>query len=131
MSDALEAAKSCNPDVLVMQGTDAGGHGLARGAGIITLLPEIADALNEANLGNTSLVVAGGIVEGRGAAACLAIGVTGVDVLRRTDGGISTVRTVVYDTLRGTTDWPERYDARSIINASYLDIQDGVITEEE
>lgn len=150
VSDALEAAKSCNPDMLVIQGADAGGHGLARGAGIITLLPEVVDALNEANLGNIALVAAGGIVEGRGAAACLAIGASGVamgtrflacneaslakgyqeDVLRRTDGGVSTVRTVVYDTLRGTTDWPERYDARGIINASYLDVQDGVITEE-
>lgn len=150
VSDALEVAKSCNPDVLVIEGIDAGGHGLARSAGIITLLPEVADALNEANLGSIPLVAAGGIVEGRGAAACLAIGASAVvmgtrflacreanvaqgyqeDVLRRTDGGVSTVRSTVYDTLRGTTDWPERYDARGIINQSYLDVKDGVITEE-
>lgn len=150
VSDALETAKSCNPDVLVIQGTDSGGHGLARSAGIITVLPEVADALKEANLGSISLVAAGGIVEGRGAAACLTIGAGGVamgtrflackeatlakgyqeDVIRRTDGGVSTVRSVIYDTLRGTTAWPEHYDARGIINASYLDVKHGIVTQE-
>lgn len=44
--DALNVAKSeQRPDVLVLQGIDAGGHGLARGAGIISLLPEVDDGL--------------------------------------------------------------------------------------
>ncbi len=149
VSDAVEVAQSCQPDVLVIQGIDAGGHGLARGAGIISLLPEVADALAKINLAHIKLMAAGGIVEGRAMAACLILGADGVvlgtrllaseeatlakgyqdDVIRAKDGGISTVRSTVYDALRGTTGWPDRYNARGIINQSYLDARDGGITE--
>ena len=147
--DAIEVARSCHPDVLVVQGSDAGGHGLAHGAGIVSLLPEVADSLRGMGMGSIPLVAAGGIVEGRGAAACLALGGSGVvmgtrflaseeaniakgyqvDVLRTTDGGRNTVRTSVYDTLRGTV-WPRQYDGRGIINQSYLDAQNGMIIDE-
>lgn len=147
--DAIEVARSCHPDVLVVQGADAGGHGLAHGAGIVSLLPEVADSLRGMGMGSIPLVAAGGIVEGRGAAACLALGGSGVvmgtrflaskeaniakgyqvDVLRTTDGGRSTVRTSVYDTLRGTV-WPRQYGGRGIINQSYLDAQNGMIIDE-
>lgn len=150
VSDALEVARTCHPDVLVVQGTDAGGHGLDRGAGIISLLPEVADALSEAGIKNIFLVAAGGITEGRGTAACLALGASGVvmgtrflasneaeiakgyqdDVVRVIDGGVNTVRSDVYDTLRGTTGWPEHYGGRGIINQSYSDVKDGGITDE-
>ena len=33
VKDAVEVARACKLDVLVVQGTDAGGHGLAQGAG--------------------------------------------------------------------------------------------------
>ena len=149
VKDAIEVARSCHPDVLVVQGADAGGHGLVQGAGIVTLLPEVADSLRGIGMADIPLIAAGGIVEGRGSAACLALGGCGVvmgtrflasreasiakeyqdDILRMDDGGTSTVRTRVYDTLRGT-EWPSRYDGRGIINQSYLDAQDGMITDE-
>jgi nitronate monooxygenase len=145
VSDALQVARLCHPDVLVIQGADAGGHGLAQGAGIISLLPEVADALNEGGFGDIFLVAAGGVVEGRGTAACLALGADGVvmgtrflasceaniaegyqdDVLRANDGGLNTVRTTVYDQLRGITGWPSRFNGRGIINQSFLDVQNG------
>ena len=150
VSDALEIARICNPDVVVVQGTDGGGHGLQHGAGIITLVPEVADALDEAGHRNVSLVAAGGIIEGRGAAAALALGASGVcmgtrflackeaclakgyqdDVIRMKDGGINTIRSNVYDTLRGTTGWPAHYGGRGIVNQSYLDAQKGGVTDE-
>lgn len=150
VTDALEVAKLCYPDVLVVQGTDAGGHGLAQGAGIISLLPETADALEEVGMGHITLVAAGGIVEGRGTAACLALGASGVvmgtrflasseanvakgyqnDVLRSTDGGVNTARTSVYDQLRGTTGWPDIYNGRGILNESFVDARNGKTTEE-
>jgi nitronate monooxygenase len=150
VADAVEVAQTCSPDVLVVQGADAGGHGLAQGAGVVTLLPEVADALEEAGLGSIPLIAAGGIVEGRGAAACLALGAQGVvmgtrflaskeaniakgyqdDVLRTTDGGSSTARTGIYDTLRGTTGWPSRYNGRGILNQSFWDAQKDQSTEE-
>ncbi|KAG7007248.1 nitronate monooxygenase [Physcia stellaris] len=150
VAEALEITDLCNPDVLVIQGSDAGGHGLERGAGIIALLPEVADALKARGRSHINLVAAGGIVEGRGVAACLTLGAHGVvmgtrflaskeasiakgyqdDVLRSSDGGIKTVRSKVYDTLRGTTGWPARYGGRGIINQSYLDANDGEVTDE-
>ncbi|KAL9025220.1 MAG: hypothetical protein Q9196_005919 [Gyalolechia fulgens] len=150
VQDALDAAKLCNPEVIVVQGSDAGGHGLERGAGIITLFPETADALKEAGFEHVSLIAAGGIAEGRGVLACLALGAEGVvmgtrflasteaqiakgyqdTVLRARDGGVSTVRTKVYDILRGTTGWPQRIGGRGIINQSFLDAKDGNVTEE-
>lgn len=145
VTDALQVALECKPDVLVVQGSDAGGHGLARNAGIVSLLPEVADALKEAGMGKIPLVAAGGIVEGRGVAACLALGASGVvmgtrflacteanitkgyqdDVLRTQDGGSSTVRTILYDQLRGTLGWPGKYDGRGILNRSFSDAQKG------
>lgn len=150
VAEALDIADLCNPDVLVVQGSDAGGHGLERGAGIIALLPEVADALKVTGRSHINLVAAGGIVEGRGVAACLTLGAHGVvmgtrflaskeasvakgyqdDVLRSSDGGIRTVRSKIYDTLRGTTGWPARYGGRVIINQSYLDADDGKVTDE-
>ena len=72
--DAIEVAPSCHPDVLVVQGADAGGLGLAQGAGIVSLLPEVADSSRGIGMGNIPPVAAGGIVEGRRTAACLALG---------------------------------------------------------
>ncbi|MCJ1451015.1 hypothetical protein MMC28_001349 [Mycoblastus sanguinarius] len=143
--DALDVSRACRPDVLVVQGADAGGHGLAQGAGVVNLLPEAADALNDVGLGNIPLVAAGGIVEGRGIAACLVLGASGIamgtrflaskevdiakgyqdDVVRTKDGGVNTVRTDVYDSLRGTTGWPGKYNGRAIINQSFEDAQNG------
>ena len=148
--DAIEISRLCKPDVLVVQGIDAGGHGLERGAGIITLLPEVADALKEQGLEHIALVAAGGIVEGRGTAACLALGAGGVvmgtrflactevqiargyqdEIIRARDGGVNTVRSRVYDTLRGLTNWPGHYNGRGIINQSFLDATNGEVTEE-
>ena len=52
-------------------------------------------------------------------------------VLAAQDGGISTVRTSVYDTLRGTP-WPEKFNGRAIKNKSWHDAQEtgGQVTEE-
>lgn len=58
--------------------TDAGNPGLAQGAGIISLLPEIADAMKEVGSGENLIVAAGGIVEGRGAAAWIVLEAYGV-----------------------------------------------------
>ena len=149
ITDAVEVARTCYPDVLVVQGVDAGGHGQAQGAGIVSLFPEVADTLQGIGMKDIPLVAAGGIVEGRGAAACLALGACGIvmgtrflaskeatiakgyqgDVLRTTDGGRTTVRTSVYDTLRGT-EWPLPYNGRAIVNRSHSDAQNGMHVDE-
>ena len=145
--EAIEAVKSQHPpDVLVVQGIDAGGHGLKKGAGVISLLPEIADRLHEIGQ-DIPLVGAGGIADGRGVAAVLATGVAAgavmgtrflaskeaeiqrgyqEDVLRVADGGQNTVRTTLFDRLQGRDDWPDQYDGRAIVNASVRDDQAGM-----
>lgn len=147
---AIETAKLAKPDVLVIQGTDAGGHGLEIGAGIIVLLLEVADALEAMGLKDIALIAAGGIVDGRGAAAALTLGASGVclgtrflaseeaaiakgymnEVIRASDGGVNTARTKVYDQLRGTTQWPSHYNARGILNQSFHDHHAGMTFEE-
>lgn len=150
VADAVEVAKLARPDVLVVQGTDAGGHGLVSGAGIVSLLPEVADALDAAGISGVQLIAAGGVMEARGVAAALTLGAHGVclgtrflaseeiniangyrnEVVRASDGGANTLRTSLYDQLRGTTDWPRNYNARGILNKSYRDYNEGMTLEE-
>ncbi|PVH78514.1 inosine monophosphate dehydrogenase [Cadophora sp. DSE1049] len=148
--DAIEAAKLSNPpDVLVLQGIDAGGHGLAKGAGIVSLIPEVRDAMKTAGL-DIPIVAAGGIADGRGVAAALGLGAVGAvmgtrflaskegdiaagyqnEILRAQDGGQSTVRTPLFDALTGRNNWPVQFDGRSIVNGSTKDSDAGVPFEE-
>jgi nitronate monooxygenase len=149
VASALEVAQECKPDVLVVQGSDAGGHGLARSAGLMALLPETSDALADRGL-SIPLIGAGGIADARGVSAALALGASGVcmgtrflacpeaqisqgyrrAVLEAQDGGVNTARTNVYDHIRGTTEWPEIYNGRGVINKSYVDSEAGMSHEE-
>jgi nitronate monooxygenase len=138
------------PDVIVVQGAEAGGHGRAHdGMGLISLLPEIADVFAARGV-DIPLVAAGGIADGRGAAAAFALGASGVamgtrflatneariahgyqaEILRASEGGVSTTRTHLYNHLRGTFGWPEEYSPRTIINRSFVDFQTGRSFEE-
>jgi len=139
-----------HPDVIVVQGAEAGGHGRARdGLGLISLLPEVSDAL--ARKGSLiPLVAAGGIADGRGATAAMCLGASGIamgtrflaatearishgyqqEVVRANDGAVSTTRTLLYNHLRGTYGWPEEYSPRTIINQSFVEHQAGKAFEE-
>lgn len=141
--------------MFVIQGTDAGGHGLNRGAGIVSLVPETIDALQ--NLVTSKqiktmpdIVATGGIAEARGAAAAIVLGADGIcmgtrylasheaeiakgyqqEVVRASDGGQTTIRSSVYDELRGTTDWDSKYGGRGVTNKSYDDAISGMDFEE-
>lgn len=120
--------------------------GWDKGAGVISLIPETLDALEKAGIGNIALVAAGGISDGRAAAAALTLGAQGVvmgtrflaahetrvhpeyqaAVIAAQDGGQSTVRAKVFDELKGPNQWPKVYDGRSIHTASYDDLKQGV-----
>ena len=131
------------PDGIVVQGAEAGGHGRAKdGMGLMTLLPEISDAMTGSQI---PLFAAGGIADGRGVAAALCLGASGVvmgtrflaasearisrgyqnEVVRASDGAASTTRTLLYNRLRGTFGWPEEYSPRTIINKSFVEEQEG------
>jgi nitronate monooxygenase len=74
VQSAREAVED-GADVLVVQGTDAGGHQWARGSGLISFLPEITDMLADEFSGSQVQVIgAGGIMDGRGIAAAMVLG---------------------------------------------------------
>jgi nitronate monooxygenase len=117
-------------DIIVAQGTEAGGHGAARA--VLPLVPAIADAVAAAR-SDTVVLAAGGIADGRGLAAALMLGAEGVLVGSRfyasseslahprakervvAASGDDTVRTQIFDIARGI-DWPEPYTGRALIN---------------
>lgn len=125
--DALEAGA----DIIVAQGTEAGGHGARRAT--MTLVPEIGDLLTRESP-ETLLCAAGGIADGRGLAAALALGADGVvvgtrfwaaaEALVHPNVKAAGVQATGDDTLRtSTTDivrerhWPDRFDIRVVRNA--------------
>ena len=126
-----EHALDCAGDVIVAQGSEAGGHGETRST--FTLLPEIADLI-AARSAQTLLCAAGGVGDGRGLAAALMLGADGVlvgsrlwasqeaNVSKRMHAaalaatGDDTIRSQVMDLAR-KLDWPSRYTARVLRNA--------------
>jgi enoyl-[acyl-carrier protein] reductase II len=70
------AAVEAGCDIVVAQGTEAGGH--TGKIATFALVPQIVDAVGE----RVPVVAAGGIVDGRGLAAALALGADGIWVGR-------------------------------------------------
>ena len=68
-----EAAVASGVDVIIAQGSEAGGHNRST-TGLFALLPRMVDALV------VPVVAAGGIADGRGMAAALCLGAAGVCV---------------------------------------------------
>ena len=123
-----EHAIECGADVVVAQGSEAGGHGERRAT--MTLVPEVADLI-AAKSPATLLCAAGGIADGRGLAAALMLGADGVLVGSRlwasSEANVSPRmhaaalaatgdRSQVMDLAR-KLDWPPRYTARVLRNA--------------
>ena len=129
--EAARQAVQAGADILIAQGRDAGGHaGTTRGTmGFVPAVVDLAGAI--------PVVAAGGIADGRGLAAALALGAAGVlmgtrftaakeslfdEVLKQgviDAGGDDTEQTRVFDIVRGAG-WPERFPGRAVKNA-FLD----------
>ena len=121
-----KAAAAAGADVLVAQGSDAGGHAGMRGT--MALVPAVVDAV-----GDLPVVAAGGIADARGIAAALMLGACGVMLGSRFyasrealahatakqavlhASGDDTVRGAVFDRLRGWQ-WPAAYSLRTLAN---------------
>jgi nitronate monooxygenase/enoyl-[acyl-carrier protein] reductase II len=71
--EQAELAVESGADAIVAQGDEAGGFG--GGSGLFVLLPQVVDAVAP-----VPVVAAGGIVDGRGLAAALAMGASGVQM---------------------------------------------------
>jgi len=134
VTDLEEARQALDvgADVIVAQGTEAGGHGAGRGHATLPFVPIVADLAAP-----VPVLAAGGIADGRGLAAALALGAAGVLMGTRflatpealiapsavkaiLDGsGEDTERSRVLDIARGVP-WPARYPGRALRNA-FLD----------
>lgn len=124
---AREAA-AAGADILVAQGGEAGGHGVSRG--LVALVPEVVDAIGT----GIPVVAAGGIADGRGLAAALMLGASGVlmgtrfyateeaagapaakERIRAATGD-DTLRSIVFDISRRNV-WPAPFTGRCLRNA--------------
>ena len=126
LTDAKSAA-ACGADVIIAQGTEAGGHGSQRAS--MSLIPAVVDALPD-----HVVIGAGGIGDGRGLAACLSLGASGAmlgsrfyaseeslapsEAKQKTTvaTGDQTTRSSVFDVLR-EYHWPKPYNLRTIRNS--------------
>jgi nitronate monooxygenase len=118
-------------DVVVAQGTEAGGHGMTSHS-TMPFVPTVVDALAK-RAPHVSVVAAGGIADGRGLAAALMLGADGVLMGTRfwatqealihpaaharvvAATGDETIRTKVYDIVRKRS-WPPEYTGRLMVN---------------
>ena len=124
--DQALIAREVGADVIVAEGTEAGGHGGARAT--LPLVPAVVDAVAP-----IPVVAAGGIADGRGLAASLMLGAHGVlmgtrfyasaealgherakDRIIAAKGG-ETMQTRVFDIVRGYA-WPKMYPGRALRN---------------
>lgn len=125
--EQARVAVEAGADALIVQGAEAGGHSLRRA--LMPLLPAVRDLVGE----QIPLIAAGGIADGRGLAASLALGADAGMVGTRmlaTDEALpspafkqrlitsrtaQTVRTRIFDLVRGI-EWPAPYSGRAIAN---------------
>lgn len=121
-------AREAGADVIVAQGTEAGGHG--QSLPLTTLLPLVVAACPD-----IPVVAAGGIADGRGLAAAMMYGAEGVLMGTRfyvseeaeidprakaravAAGPGETVRSIVFDIARKNV-WPSPYTGRVLRNAT-------------
>jgi nitronate monooxygenase len=127
-------------DIIVAQGSEAGGHGATRRA-TFPLVPAVADMIAASSRG-VLLVAAGGIADGRGLAAALMLGADGVLMGSRfyaseeavapamaksrivASGGDDTIRTSVFDLARAW-DFPDGTNTARALRNRFTDAWHG------
>jgi nitronate monooxygenase len=124
--EGARIAQEAGADVIVAQGSEAGGHGASRAT--LPLVPAVADAVAP-----TVVVAAGGIADGRGLAAALMLGAQGALIGTRFYASVEalapdrakqrivaahgdlTSRTRLFDVVR-RLGWPQANTGRALSN---------------
>jgi nitronate monooxygenase len=124
--EGARIAQEAGANVIVAQGSEAGGHGASRAT--LPLVPAVVDAVAP-----TPVLAAGGIADGRGLAAALMLGAEGALIGTRFYASVEalgsslakqrivaarggdTVRTNVFDVVR-KLDWPPVNTGRALRN---------------
>jgi nitronate monooxygenase len=124
--DEARQAIDLGADVIVAQGTESGGHGARHGRSTLPFVPVVVDLAAP-----TPVLAAGGIADGRGLAAALALGAAGALIGTRFQATVEalvdpsvtkaiiegrsedTERNRVLDIARSSR-WPSRYSARTL-----------------
>ncbi len=129
LEEAIESKKQ-GADIIVAQGTEAGGHGSSEP--LLSLLPAVLNAITD----QTPVVAAGGLVDGDDIQKVFSLGAQGALMGTRfyaseeSEGtreqkqriieacSEETVRTRVFDYARGYN-WPQPYTGRALKNSFY------------
>lgn len=125
--DMAKQALDAGADILIAQGTEAGGHGASRTT--LDIVPAVVDLA----AGRVPVAAAGGIADGRGLAAMMMLGAAGVLLGTRFYASIecdgdeeakkricaatsgNTVRGIIFDISRNNV-WPAPFTGRCLIN---------------
>jgi nitronate monooxygenase len=125
--DMAKQALDAGADILIAQGTEAGGHGASRTT--LDIVPAIVDLA----AGRVPVAAAGGIADGRGLAAMMMLGASGVLLGTRFYASIecdgpeeakkricaatsgNTIRSIIFDLSRDNV-WPAPFNGRCLIN---------------
>src|SRR5215813_8101404 len=125
--DMAKQALDAGANILIAQGTEAGGHGASRTT--LDIVPSIIDLA----AGRVPVVAAGGIADGRGLAAMMMLGASGVLIGTRFYASVeadaaeeakrricaaesgNSVRGIIFDLSRNNV-WPAPFTGRCLIN---------------
>ncbi|KAF5367181.1 hypothetical protein D9758_004020 [Tetrapyrgos nigripes] len=150
LEEARVATEEWKVDVLVVQGIESGGHGSRHSPPLLTFLPSVLSLpfLSPDCADAIPVLAAGGLATGAHIASMLTLGASGAvlgtrfllspeslynDVQKKAlseANETSTVRTVAFDTVRGTLGWPEGIDGRALSNDTVKDFDQGVPVKE-
>ncbi len=141
--DQARRALDCGARVLVAQGSEAGGHGYGPRT-TLTLVPELVDVV-AGHGSDVPILAAGGIADGRGLAAALALGAGGallgtrfyaaaeaLSTRKARDRVVAATgedarRTTIFDIVRGW-DWPAGH-TMSVLGNEFVDRWHGAESE--
>jgi len=140
VAEAVTAFREWKVDVIVAQGIEAGGHGSASALPLHTLLAAVLKAIPE---DGPVIVGSGGLANGTQIASLLVLGASGAALGTRfllspqslysdrqreallSASTESTVRSMAFDIVRGTTGWPTGVDGRGLNNILVQEVERG------